>query len=100
MSGFKYAQAAWLILAVATAIGSAQGGDTSILCGWAFLVLTFPFWILWHRYVYDFAITVISKDGADLLGSIFSIGVTLLLWWYVVPRIMRIAHNLNTRDGT
>jgi hypothetical protein len=75
----------WLVAAIISAIGAFNGGDTSIVCGWIFLLLTFPFWLAWQTYAYEFVTSVISKDTADVVGIFISISAALLAWWHVIP---------------
>jgi len=91
----------WLALAVTCAVGAFRGGDTSILCGWAFLVLTFPFWLAWQNYAYDPVLSALSKDVTDVLGVSLSIAAALLVWWHIVPVLLKKArtHSEQRENG-
>jgi hypothetical protein len=77
----------WLIVAVLVAYGSTVGGDTSILCGWLFLVWAAPFSILWWFYLYDVARVYMASSVAQPIGLVLVIVLAYAFWFWLIPMI-------------
>ena len=81
--------ALWFVLSLVSAFGAFHGGDTSILCGWAFVVLTFPFWLAWQTYAYNIVSHFVSKSVVDVIGAGLSLFAALIVWWYAVSLLLQ-----------
>ena len=97
MSRLRYAELAWLVVAAGAGFGAHQGGDASIACGWIFLGLTFPFWLLWQTQGATL-ISGLSLSARDLVGVLSSIALTLLFWWHVLPYLLA-SSKFESRSG-
>jgi hypothetical protein len=92
----KSIRAIWVVVAVLFAYGSTVGGDTSILCGWLFLVWAAPFSILWWFYLYDIARIYMAANVAQPIGLALVIILTYAFWFWLIPIIRAKA---NERKG-
>lgn len=78
---------AWTCVAVALAVGSFAGGDTSIVSGWLFLAWTIPFGVIWWFYLYDIVRQWVPDNVAQVGGTVLVIVVAFVFWFVLVPRI-------------
>src|SRR5438445_12825053 len=81
----KLVRVVWSVVAILVAYGSTVGGDTSILCGWLFLVWTAPFSIVWWFYLYDVARLYMEASVAQPVGLLIVIVLAYAFWFWLVP---------------
>jgi len=79
----------WLGIALALEYGSTLGGDASKLWGWILLMWTAPFSIIYQFVLYDFVKESLNKTIAQLVGTLFEVGLAYLFWFVVFPKIRR-----------
>ena len=83
----KLVRVVWTVDAILVAYGSTIGGDTSILCGWLFLVWTAPFSIVWWFYLYDVARLYMEASVAQPVGLVIVIVLAYAFWFWLVPMV-------------
>ena len=83
----KLVRVVWTVVAILVAYGSTIGGDTSILCGWLFLVWTAPFSIVWWFYLYDVARLYMEASVAQPVGLVIVIVLAYAFWFWLVPMV-------------
>jgi hypothetical protein len=88
----KTIKIAWLILVFASTVGSFLGGDTSVLCGWLFLLLTAPFGMVWWFYIYA-AVPSLVGAGWQYFGVTASDVLAYAFWFVVLPRMFHWARD-------
>ena len=79
----------FLAVAIALAAGSFVGGDTSIECGWLWLVWTIPFGAIWQFYGYDQVRHLAPPQVVQYLGSALVILVCYVFWFVFLPFVRR-----------
>lgn len=91
-------RAVWLIIAIG--LGFMPGGsvDTNLLVGWAFLVWTFPFSVLWSVYAYDAARSFMTPSIAHVVGSALVVVSAFAFWFFLIPHIWANARRRHGRD--
>jgi len=81
----KAVRAAWILVALMGAYGSTVGGDTSIVCGWLFLIWTAPFSIVWWFYLYDVIRLHMEASLAQPLGLAVVVVLAYAFWFWLIP---------------
>jgi len=79
---------AWTLIAVLLACGSFAGGDTSILCGFGFLLWTAPVGIIAVFYVYEYVLKVLPQSVVDPVGMALVILLAYIFWFFAIPRVL------------
>lgn len=79
----------WLGLCIWLGFFAGGSGDEYLISGLAFLVLTFPFSVVWWRYIYDYALVLGDRDAVQLVGNGLVIFLAYLFWFEILPRLFR-----------
>ena len=79
----------WLGIALALEYGASLGGDASKLWGWILLVWTAPFSIVYQFVLYDYVRESLNRTAAQLVGTLFEVGLAYLFWFVGFPKIGR-----------
>ena len=79
----------FLAVAIALAVGTFVGGDTSIVCGWLWLIWTIPFGAIWQFYGYDLASHLAPPHVLQYLGSALVILLCYFFWFVALPIVRR-----------
>lgn len=77
----------WTVIAVALSFASSAGGDTSVVCGWLFLIWTIPFGVIWWFCLYDIVLSWIPASIAQPLGDAVVDALAFLFWFVLFPRL-------------
>jgi len=80
----------WVVLSIALAIGSFKGGDTSIICGWLWLIWTIPFGVIWQFCIYNLLIKFLQPQIVQYAGCVLVILTFYLFWFIAFPAIRKI----------
>lgn len=89
VSAIRLVSVVWLLIAGFLAFAPTKPGDESLLVGLAFQMWTFPFSILWWRYVHDFAMLSMPSIGES--GGLVAVIVTAYVFWFIfVPWLFAI----------
>jgi hypothetical protein len=79
----------WLGIAALLGVGSFAGGDTSIICGWAFLLWTVPFGAIWQFALSDLLPASATRSSAvQIAATIIVVAVAYIFWFVVVPKVV------------
>jgi hypothetical protein len=89
----KIVHASWLCVAIGLAFLPSGGIDTNLLTGWALVVWTFPFSVVWWSYLHDIALQHMSKPAAQFAGSALVITCAYGFWFVLVPLLWRKARS-------
>jgi hypothetical protein len=88
----------WLIASIGFAYMSSLSGDSSIVGGWFFLVITMPFGLLWHFYLYDHANAVFPGFDIHLAGQLLVIVFSYVFWFILVPSLRKVSRRATSRN--
>ena len=93
----KLVHVVWLCVAIGLAFLPSGGIDANLLVGWAFVLWTFPFSLVWWFYLYDIARQYMSASIAQPTGSALIIVCAYAFWFILIPMIWRKANS--ARNG-
>jgi len=82
-------QIVWVAIAAVLSIGSFAGGDTSIGCGWLFLIWTAPFGIAWWFWLYWLVDPQGSRENIQYIGTAAADIAAFAFWFYLVPAAIK-----------
>ncbi len=85
----KIVRVGWLCVAIGLAFIPNGSIDTNLLVGWAFVVWTFPFSVVWWFYLYDVARQYMSASIAQPIGSALVIVCAYAFWFVLIPMAWR-----------
>ena len=88
----------WAIATLISSIASFAGGDMSILGGWAFLVLTPPFGLIWWFYLYEHVSAWVPANIAQYVGVAVVDVLAFIFWFVAVPWLRTFTKRKSTDD--
>ena len=89
---------AWVIATLASSITSFAGGDMSILGGWALLVLTAPFGLIWWFYLYEHVSTWAPANITQYVGVVIVDVLAFIFWFVAIPGLRTFTKSKSRND--